>query len=85
MSLGSQTTSPDPVDVECPDDPKNWSEALTSPDSKAWITGTQEELQSLREHAVLYIALFLTPPFLGGARSFREGLSAVESTTKMVP
>ena len=41
-----------PVDVECPDDPKTWREAMASLDSREWVNGAEEELTSLREHQV---------------------------------
>lgn len=41
-----------PVDVEYPDDPKNWKEAMEGDEASAWMDGAQEELGSLREMEV---------------------------------
>ncbi|KAF7372211.1 Integrase catalytic domain-containing protein [Mycena venus] len=41
-----------PIDVEFPDDPRNYTEAMAAPDADKWIEGTHEELRSLREYGV---------------------------------
>ncbi|KAJ7320912.1 hypothetical protein DFH08DRAFT_819154 [Mycena albidolilacea] len=41
-----------PIDVEYPDDPNNYAEAMSSPDADAWITGTHEELAALHDKGV---------------------------------
>lgn len=41
-----------PIDVEYPDDPRNHSEAMASPDRDKWIAGTHEELGALRKLGV---------------------------------
>ncbi|KAJ7320748.1 hypothetical protein DFH08DRAFT_819008 [Mycena albidolilacea] len=41
-----------PIDVEYPDDPNNYAEAMASPDADKWIDGTHEELTALRDKGV---------------------------------
>jgi hypothetical protein len=41
--------SENPIDVEYPDDLNNYAEAMASPDTDKWITGTREELAVLRK------------------------------------
>ncbi|KAJ7621682.1 hypothetical protein DFH06DRAFT_967159, partial [Mycena polygramma] len=35
-----------------PDDPRNYTEAMSSPDADQWIVGTHEELNALRSMGV---------------------------------
>jgi hypothetical protein len=41
-----------PINVEYPDDPRNYREAMAAPDAPAWIDGTHEELKGLRDLGV---------------------------------
>ncbi|KAJ7883574.1 hypothetical protein B0H13DRAFT_1890341 [Mycena leptocephala] len=41
-----------PINVEYPDDPRNYTEAMAALDAVRWIEGTQEELCSLRDMGV---------------------------------
>jgi hypothetical protein len=41
-----------PIDVEYPDDPCNYTEAMAAPDTDQWIAGTREELDALRDKGV---------------------------------
>jgi hypothetical protein len=41
-----------PIDVEYPDDPNTYAEAMSSPDADKWIDGTHEELTALRDKGV---------------------------------
>jgi hypothetical protein len=41
-----------PIDVEYPDDPNNYAEAMASSDANKWVAGTHEELAALREKGV---------------------------------
>jgi hypothetical protein len=34
-----------PINIEYPDDPRNYREAMAAPDAPAWIAGTHEELK----------------------------------------
>lgn len=45
-------TCGDPVDVEFPDDPKNWKEAMAGDERDAWTAGAVEELAGLQEMGV---------------------------------
>jgi hypothetical protein len=44
-----------PIDVEFPDDPRNYREAMSAPDSEKWVEGTHEKLWSLREYGVYHL------------------------------
>jgi hypothetical protein len=44
--------SENPIDVEYPDDPRNYTEAMAAPDADRWIVGTREELDALRDKNV---------------------------------
>lgn len=39
----------DPVDVQFPDDPKTWKEAMASNEQSSWLAGAHEELHGLKE------------------------------------
>jgi hypothetical protein len=41
-----------PINVEFPDDPRNYREAMAAPDAAEWIAGTHEELQGLKDLGV---------------------------------
>jgi hypothetical protein len=41
-----------PINVEYPDDPCNYREAMAAPDAPAWIAGTHEELKGLHDLGV---------------------------------
>jgi hypothetical protein len=41
-----------PIDVEYPDDPNNYAEAMAYPDADKWVAGTHEELAALHEKGV---------------------------------
>jgi hypothetical protein len=41
-----------PINVEYPDDPITYAEAMSSPDADKWIDGTHEELTALRDKGV---------------------------------
>jgi hypothetical protein len=54
-TLMTQLTSylaENPINVEYPDDPRNYREAMAAPDAPAWIEGTREELKALRDLGV---------------------------------
>jgi hypothetical protein len=40
-----------PINVEYPDDPRNYRKAMAAPDAPAWIDGTLEELKALKVSA----------------------------------
>jgi hypothetical protein len=41
-----------PINVEFPDDPRNYREAMAAPDAEKWVAGTHEELKALRDLGV---------------------------------
>jgi hypothetical protein len=41
-----------PINVEYPDDPNNYAEAMASPDANKWIAGTHKELAVLHNKGV---------------------------------
>jgi hypothetical protein len=41
-----------PINVEFPDDPRNYREAMAAPDAEQWIVGTHEELKALKDLGV---------------------------------
>jgi hypothetical protein len=44
--------SENPIDVEYPDDPRNYTEAMAAPDADRWVVGTHKELGALRDKGV---------------------------------
>ncbi|KAJ7909918.1 hypothetical protein B0H13DRAFT_2272699 [Mycena leptocephala] len=52
-----------PIDVEFPDDPRNYTEAMASPDAEKWLNGAREELGSLREYVTLNKTILDIKPF----------------------
>jgi hypothetical protein len=52
-----------PINIEYPDDPRNYRKAMAAPDAPAWIDGTREELKALKDLSVYELVAPTSVPY----------------------